>query len=160
MNWQPCLGLDLNIPASFGNWLAGFADGEGCFCIRTHSNSSTFSCKFSIKLRDDDSAILYQIRETLGVGRLYPYQGSSGNSATAWEVQALSNVIHVIIPLFEQYPLRAKKARDFTLWARAARIMHTGAHLKAHGRDEILRLKEEMEQGRKYDKRTAMIHNL
>jgi len=65
--WQRALGIDLDIPDGFGNWFAGFVDGDGCFLINARGDG----CTLEISLRGDDQAVLHQIRNALGVGNLY-----------------------------------------------------------------------------------------
>ena len=40
----------------FGDWLAGFVDGEGCFRLHVERNGNYYACHFQIKLRRDDRA--------------------------------------------------------------------------------------------------------
>ena len=156
--WQRRLGLDLEVPDDFGHWLAGFVDGEGCFLILVKTGDRCIWCQLQIHLRDDDKNILHQIKEITGVGNIDKRsnqrrrdEGILEWNAITWRVQRIGDIIHVIIPLFEKYPLRAKKRRDFVLWARAARIIQAKGHLTKEGREEVLRLKQEMEEGRKYN---------
>jgi hypothetical protein len=150
--WQRQLGLDLEIPDDFGNWLAGFTAGDGCFTIRSQPPKYV-KCFFTIRLRDDDFDILQEIQETLGIGKTRVLKKEKGKNRLAlWEVCAIGDIVHVLIPLFEKYPIRAKKKRDFLIWSRAARIIHSGFHLTKVGLAEVLALKREMEEGRKYKK--------
>ncbi len=41
----------------FGNWLAGFVDGEGCFYFK-RVNQTNLVPAFAIKVRADDPSIL------------------------------------------------------------------------------------------------------
>jgi len=155
--WQRCLGLDLEVPDSFGHWFAGFTDGEGYFSISADSRSQGIFCRFGIKLRADDLAVLEMIRDTLGVGRInhasslsLNKQGEKANDCKRYAIDRIGDMIHVIIPLFERYPLRAKKQRDFVIWAKAARLIHAKMHSTPEGHEEILRLKQELEEGKKY----------
>lgn len=156
--WQHRLGFDIEVPDDFGNWLAGFMDADGTFFLRVDERSHSIGCYCSIAQRDDNDAILYKIQEVLGVGHVNPCSRatqrqkgmSNAKDAMKWRVGAIGDIIHVIIPLFEKYPLRGKKKRDFELWARAARIIQTKGHLTKAGREEIMYLGQEMKDGRKY----------
>lgn len=55
----------------FGNWLAGFTDGEGCFTVEAYRGRASHSCSFTIALRVDDKSILdeCQLRTGLEDGR-------------------------------------------------------------------------------------------
>lgn len=156
--WQKQLGLDLQIPDDFGHWFAGFVDGEGCFTIsKKPARHKGITLTFTIKLRDDDDGILHEIKNTLGIGRIYyrnkEYVRERGhfiNNQVDWRVRRIGDIIHVIIPLFEKYPLRAKKKHDFKIWSQAAQLIYAKYHLTETGRKEVLRLKDELSEVRRY----------
>lgn len=104
---------------AFGNWFAGFVDGEGCFLIQ-RSNKGTYTCKFSITLRDDDSHILEVIRSTLGFGRIYlrPQVYNGTMPQNQWRCDKKSDCAS-LVEILNQYPLRAKKRQDFVIWSEA-----------------------------------------
>lgn len=111
---------------SFGNWLAGFTDGEGNFQYRqTHGRSDAM---FRIILREDDKKILEEIRNNLGCGKLFYrdmadksnwnplYQSKNMRNQWVFKVQNTYDLIERIIPLFDKYPLRAKKKKQYEKW--------------------------------------------
>lgn len=114
------------ITDAFGNWFAGFTDGEGCFVIGKHNNDNPhtdYRCQFAITLRDDDKEIIEEIRETLGIGnicddpaRTTPTRNKQPSSR--FRVAAISECAE-LVKLFTTYPLRAKKRRDFDIWKTA-----------------------------------------
>jgi hypothetical protein len=108
----------------FGHWLAGFADGEGCFNIARNGNGSMF-CQFRIQVRSDDEPILLEIQRRTGLGRLTKvYKNRGANPSVIWYVSSKAECL-ALVELFETYPLRAKKQRDFEIWARAVRSWQT-----------------------------------
>lgn len=129
---------------AFGHWLSGFTDGEGCFYLgRRHDRKriargiitdSPFA-HFCIGLRLDDMAILGRIQAFFGVGWLNSgpvYRGKSKPHAE-FRVIRTKELIRVVIPHFERYPLRAKKARDFAVWKQAVELLHrVGAKSRHH----------------------------
>lgn len=103
---------------AFGHYVAGFADGEGCFIVvqRNLPPRPTYFCRFIVRLRDDDSAILGEIRERLGVGDIFHDPRPEGiNGQTIWQVSRMADCLR-LVEFFTRYPLRAKKARDFKVW--------------------------------------------
>lgn len=112
---------------AFGNWLAGFVDGEGCFSLNacgplTLAGTRAIKCSLTVSLRADDLPILEEARELTGCGtvRTADYSGGVPNHwpRAVWVVcdrQGSSR----ICDLFDRYPLRAKKARDYALWREA-----------------------------------------
>lgn len=110
------------VPSDFGHWLAGFADGEGCFHIRINSRAGgrvTYACAFRLQLRDDDDDILNEIRLRTNIGAVH-YISGTGNarSSAAWSVGSKADLL-ALVAIFDRFPLRAKKARDFGIWREA-----------------------------------------
>jgi hypothetical protein len=103
---------------AFGHWLSGFVDGEGHFGLGFQSkNTLTPKARFSIMLRADDRAILEAIRDYWDCGKLCRVAARERSNATmTFSVRAAQQLANIIVPHFERYPLRAKKARDFVLW--------------------------------------------
>lgn len=104
-------------PLRDDDWFAGFADGEGCFFITLDGSSHRVG--FSISLRADDAAILGDLRTAFG-GSLGPVR-ARGNAREKCQWSATSAAsLRALIDYFDAHPLRAKKARDYTVWRRAA----------------------------------------
>lgn len=130
----------LDIDDAFGHWLAGLADGEAHFGI--HLSGRDRSCwrfTFQIKLRDDDSSTLEEIYRRLPLGGLTRSTcRSTGQRPTCtWQVQS-RDALRLLVGVFDQYPLRSKKARDYSIWrealvndARGATLAQFAARLRA-----------------------------
>lgn len=154
------------IDRDFGNWLAGFIDGEGCFFIaavrRPRKDGTvyyTYRPIFTITIRIDDMPILEEIKEKLnGIGSLHTYQPTSGGKKTGQRVARLSIQAHQackdLINVLDEHPLRAKKADDYEVWKKAVELSLTlqkgkGASCQQQWKDMKL-LKEEMERVRAF----------
>ena len=129
-NLIPPFPADIDRDA-FGHWLCGFADGEACFWLGFNSRKRgrrTPCCRFLIGLRHDDVAILRLVRSYFGVGRLHfsSRAGKTGRTGAQptfhYTVTTCADHLHVIVPFFERFPLRSKKARDFPIWRTAVRF--------------------------------------
>lgn len=108
---------------SFGHYLAGLTDGEGCFVVQPKKGRNSYRCDFVIHLRADDLPLLEWLRETTGLGEIYPVRRVTiGNAhpTFAWRIVRQQDCV-ALVALFERFPLRSKKARDFRLWAQAVR---------------------------------------
>lgn len=104
---------------SFGDWLAGLTDGEGCFRIHTEKGGLYFACHFQVKLRRDDTPILLEIAAFFGVGRFsYPQGTGAAKPLTMFVVDTRAGCI-VVRDIFRRYRLRAKKSNDFIVWSEA-----------------------------------------
>ena len=82
--------------------------------------SGSIDCSFSIALRLDDQQILLELQQRLGIGRVYSERVTNRRSKpqAAWRVHDKAGVRR-LVEVFDRYPLRAKKARDFAIWRRA-----------------------------------------
>jgi len=101
----------------FCSWLGGFIDGEGNFDIHKQIRNSKeyYYCRFEITLREDDNAILELIKRKIG-GKIYYHDNKVRLELVAKEeCKRLTTIL-------EQYPLQAKKKRDFDIWRRALKI--------------------------------------
>ena len=109
-----------------GQYLAGLTDGEGCFGIYT-STRWTYRVEFVINLRADDRPLLEWLKAETGLGYIsVASRKKRGDKPTArWAVQSIRECLD-LIAIFETYPLRSKKARDFEIWAKAVRTCSAG----------------------------------
>ncbi len=117
----------------FGNWLSGFSDGEGCFRLmdnrRTGVIHRQLCAQFSIGLRSDDLAVLKLIQSYFGCGIVYAENRSycphiSPHPKSIYRISKTHELINVIIPHFKQFPLHAKKKRDFVLWEEGVNLLY------------------------------------
>jgi hypothetical protein len=118
----------------FGNWLSGFTDGEGCFRLARSRHPkhpeiyrSGFAT-FEINMRLDDRPILDQIQSFFGFGSITEHESYSEDRDAEDQAKLVCTRVRplkgIIIPHFEQFPLRAKKARDFQIWREAVQLLY------------------------------------
>jgi len=87
----------------------GFVDAEGNFGITVDSRGF-FKFVFRIRLHIDDIDVLRFIKSMLGVGNVR----AEGQSCI-YSVDALSDIVNVILPIFQQYPLHTSRGAGFLL---------------------------------------------
>lgn len=103
----------------FGNWLAGFIDGEGCFGIYKRKDSSGWIFRFFVKLRDDDAAILHECQRRIGgTVRYEKPKNPKWGGQVIWAVSSRKDCL-ALIDMLDECPLRAKKQRDYQVWREA-----------------------------------------
>jgi hypothetical protein len=110
---------DLTQDDGFFHWLAGFIDGEGCFRIQKEKRGGYYACQFSLKLRDDDRAILNECVCRTGAGivhRMAAYRTSK--PGVRWAIQSRADCWK-LATILDRYPLRAKKAHEYAIWRQA-----------------------------------------
>jgi hypothetical protein len=114
----------LSVSNDFGNYFAGFFDGEGCIVAfhrrRTDRPKSypEFRLSLQIAIRDDDLQVLEYIRDNLG-GRIHRQKArkyTQTNPSARWNLESIKDLAEVVIPLLEKYPLRSKKGREYEIW--------------------------------------------
>ena len=95
--------LDRN---QFSSWLAGFIDGEGNFQV--FLDRHYLREVFRINLHIDDIAILYQIKEFLGVGTVRINQNSC-----VYSIGNAGDLLTVLLPLLDRNLLYTTKWLDY-----------------------------------------------
>lgn len=147
------------IESAFGNWLAGFTAGEGCFEIRDRRHPkfrTTYSPTFTLSLREDDVDILREVKRRIGYGCLYRFTEKkypNKKPMYRWRVQDKKGLL-TLRSLFLSYPLRAKKLRDFLIWEQAVNIY---CNQEPSCRKELPLLKKQLEEQRKYENSILLV---
>jgi hypothetical protein len=140
-----------NASRQFIEWFVGFTDAEGCFYIQPNKTKTSFQLVFHIELHIDDIDVLYKIVEILGVGRVIKIKGR--NSAKLY-IYKFDDIIKVLIPIFQEFPLQTTKYLDFISFLEIALIKNLSSSskrsLKISESDimNIKKLKENMNSGR------------
>ena len=137
------------VPEKIGHYLAGFADGEGSFNVSFRPRDDyrlpwKVSLCFNISQRDE--VILSVFKRYLGCGTMRVRQ----DGVWYFEVNNLNAITESVIPFFKKYNfLSAKKKRDFSKFCQLAEIMKGNRHLTYEGIKEILKIREDMNDGGK-----------
>ena len=156
---QVALGIDLEIEPSWGYWFSGFVDGEGYFGTQLKKNKSGnglgVSPRFAILLRDDDAEIIMDARNRLHCGILSYRSFNKGvNPQINWVVVAIGECRHILVPFFDQFPLRAKKKYDYEIWRKIVIAVWDDQHLKGN-RAQVLEWVEQLRAVKRYSSRTS-----
>jgi hypothetical protein len=133
---------DLN---GFGDWLAGFVDGEGCFLINEGRKGKYINrnARFCLTLRSDDSPILEFINNYLGCGNCsrladyrYEYTPKNRKSNSRFLVSNTDDLSNKLIKFFDEFPLRSKKRRDYRVWKKAVKLLNSIKNKRKVGRGD------------------------
>ncbi len=137
------------ISSNIGYYLAGFADGEGSFNVSFRPRKDykllwKVSLCFNISQRDRVILALYKKHLKCGTIR------GRKDGVFYYEVNNFTAILENVIPFFKRFNfLSAKKKRDFSKFQQIARIMKDERHLSPEGIEEILEIRDEMNDGGK-----------
>ncbi|MDD5708587.1 MAG: LAGLIDADG family homing endonuclease [Kiritimatiellae bacterium] len=139
------------------SWLAGFLDGEGYFQSYIASNKS-IQVQLNVTLRADDLPVLTKIQSVLACGNIYVFSrdherekyGRNANSQARWRVGKRKDIVGVIIPILDRYPLKSKKHSDYLIWREIVLGLYRGVQHTEQGYMHLLSLCDELVAGRKY----------
>lgn len=135
------------VPPHIGNYLAGFADGEGSFNVSFRKRKDyempwKISLCFNVSQRD--KVILTLFKRHLKCGTLR----SRSDGVWYYEVNNLNAINEHVIPFFNRFRfLSAKKKRDFAKFKELAQMLVSKDHLHESGIRKILRIREVMNDG-------------
>lgn len=137
-----------NIKPEQGWYLSGFADGEGSFNVslrRRPDHHMLWQVILTFNVSQKEEYILAMFKKVLGCGRLQ----ARPDGVFYYVVSNPRSIIEKVIPFFNHFPFWSqKKRRNFAIFKKIARLMAEKKHLVAEGLDEIIRLREKLNEGR------------
>jgi hypothetical protein len=142
-------------------WITGFVDGEGCFSInfikqperqestrvrRGYKTGYQVAHEFAVVQGEKSLESLKKLREHFGVGGLYINKRYDNHKEHLYRycVRKREDLLNVIIPFFEQYPLTTFKQHDFKNFIRCMKLIQKGEHLTNDGLIKIAQITETM----------------
>jgi hypothetical protein len=151
-------------------WITGFVDGEGCFSIhfvrqaerlgrRGYRTGYQVAHEFAVTQGAKSVECLRLLKHHFGVGEVYRNRRHDNHKEDLFRfsVARRNDLIKVIIPFFEKYPLRTSKQFDFAKFAECVRLMQFNVHLTPNG---LIRIAEIAETMNHCKSRTKMIRIL
>ena len=124
----------MDIDPLWASWFVGFVDGEGSFQVQRSGRlpggrPRNMMPHLQIQLRKDDRALIEDIHRTLGVGRVYEVtkradrvNGKKAADQVMWRCRDIGELVSIIVPLFDTYPLKSKKASEYAIWRCAVMV--------------------------------------
>nr|AYE93291.1 LAGLIDADG homing endonuclease [Termitomyces sp.]AYE93310.1 LAGLIDADG homing endonuclease [Termitomyces sp.] len=132
------------------NWVSGFVSGEGNFDagIRKSTNVIGFRVylRFRLSQHARDTQLMELIIKYLGAGRL---ELDPRKPVTYLVIGKFSDLIQIIIPFFNKYPILGNKHLDYQDWCKIANLITLGLHTTNEGFEEIRQIESGMNKGRK-----------
>ena len=132
------------------HWLAGFASAEGCFYInilKSQSSSIGFQVilVYVITQHIRDENLIISFIEYLKCG--YIKKAKTKPNELKYVVTKLDDIVNIIIPFFQKFPIIGVKELDFSDWCKVAELIKNKANLTKDGLDKIHQIKAGMNRG-------------
>ncbi len=106
-------------------WIVGFTDGEGCFSISVVRNELCglgwqVQHEFSVTQGGSSRPALELVKNRFGCGSIIEQQRRDNHREPLlrFSVKRRDDLVDVVVPFFEQYPLRTAKKYDFGQFVR------------------------------------------
>ena len=132
-------------------WVTGIVDSEGNFSINYNINTKKCTFSFKVTQNENSAAILYYLKEFFKVGNI-----NIDNKKTNGYKYVVSNrkdLINVIFPHFEKYPLEGSKHLDFLDLKKCVLLMEESPN----NIGKVLFIKSNMNKGRSYEQRWSYL---
>lgn len=125
----------LNPPIEKGlspGWVSGFTDAEASFSLKIIRRAGYklgwgVEPSFIIGLHAKELPLLEKIQAFFGVGNI----SIGNNNSVTYYVSSVNDLIEVIIPHFDKFPLITQKRADFLLFKFALEIINNKEHKKS-----------------------------
>lgn len=129
-------------------WITGFTDAEGCFTVKIFKDAKAklgwrVQLVFQIKLNARDFVILLRIKNYFNVGHVRRVN----DNIISYTVTNLKDLVKVIIPHFDNYPLLTQKWADYQLFKSITLLVLAKEHFTHEGFLKILGLRYYLNQG-------------
>uniref|UniRef100_UPI0030E1EE91 hypothetical protein n=1 Tax=Dematophora necatrix TaxID=2751867 RepID=UPI0030E1EE91 len=130
-------------------FVTGLIDAEGSFTVSVLKSSSTktgwaVNARFKITAHISDLDLMLNLKNFLGrdLGKMVIFKYTC-----TYRVDKLKDILEVIIPHFDKYPLATQKLADFILFKEIISIMKNKEHLTLDGLNKILSYKASLNLG-------------
>jgi len=126
----------------FGHYVAGYVDGEGCFCISFNPRQKLATGwevrpSFSVSQNGDRAEVLYRIQAMFQCGTI---RRDPANQTLKYETRSLQMIVEHVIPFFQRFPLLSAKYNDFLAFKAVCELMVLDAHRSSDGLVRIQQL--------------------
>ncbi len=126
------------------DWVAGFADGEGCFHVSIQRHPSMaigyqVLPEFVIVQHRRDIQVLYALKRFFGCGVVRP----DDEDRYAYRVRRLE-CLERICDFFQQHPLKTRKNVEMRRFRKIVLLMKEGRHRTREGLLEIVEIAAQM----------------
>lgn len=153
-------------------WIVGFVDGEGCFNLDVHLKADMrwglqMQPEFTVVQHERDIQILHALKHRFQCGTIGINRKDETSIRHHYRVKNVKDSMAIIIPFFENHPLKTKKHIEFQRYRKICRLMAEGYHreslanfLEIYDLGQALRIRNGPKRSKKDEKVQAVIANL
>ncbi len=132
-------------------WVVGFVDGEGCFSSPIYRcNRMTLGWQvrpeFAVAQGASSRDVLEELTRFFGCGKVYRNSRHDNHREDMFRycVQRFGDLRDIIVPFFQENPLRTSKRENFEKFARIIELMDLRRHLRVPGIIQIAEIAQTM----------------
>lgn len=130
-------------------FVTGLIDAEGSFSVSVLKSSSTktgwgVNARFKITVHITDLDLMLNLKKFFGedIGKIVIFKDTC-----TYRVDKLKDILELIIPHFDKYPLATQKLADYILFKEIVSLMKNKEHLTLDGLKKILSYKASLNLG-------------
>jgi hypothetical protein len=132
--------------------VAGFTSGDGSFHIKTSKSATTklgtrVQLRFSIGLDIREKLLITDLVKFFNLQDFDKYIYTTEN-AVSFQITNFTDIMNIIIPFFEQYPIEGIKKLDYVDFKTVGDLMLNKEHLTQSGLDKIIKIQSNMNRSR------------
>jgi len=131
-------------------FITGLFDAESSFVVTILKNPRyktgwNVQARVQIKMHERDRDLMTQIKKFFGgIGYI---SNPNKNTTVEFRVSTINDIVNVIIPHFDNYPLLTKKYSDYVLFKNIIKLMLKKNHSTLEGIQKIVNIKASMNLG-------------
>jgi len=132
--------------------VAGFTSGDGSFHIKTSKSATTklgtrVQLRFSVGLDIREKLLITDLVKFFNLQDFDKYIYTTEN-AVNFQITNFTDIMNIIIPFFEQYPIEGIKKLDYVDFKTVGDLMLNKEHLTQSGLDKIIKIQSNMNRSR------------
>ena len=146
------------IPDRIGNYLAGFADGEGSFnvsLVKREDYVLGWKVVMTFNVSQRDKTVLTLFKRYLGCGR-FQYRK---DGVWYYIVSNPTSIQEKVIPFFKRFSFfSSTKKTNFSIFSKISEMMMKGEHYNQDGLHNIIKLREKLNIGKGRKRKWELQH--
>jgi hypothetical protein len=137
-------------------WIVGFIDGEGCFSVSLHKNSTTkfgwqVMPEFVATQGESSLSALIKLKKYFGCGSIFINKRYDNHKEHLYRycVRSFKDLNTVIVPFFKANKLQTSKVNNFEKFSEIIKLMESKEHLNKKGIKKIYEIASKMNTGKR-----------